>query len=268
MGRVYCEGRSVNKQIVDLGWAWYARGEQHFPMLAAAQDAAHDAKLGLWQLDEEPVAPWEYRTQQEAATAERRAAAAEQRRLAAERRRELNTKRQSAGQPKVPVDLTPGMPVVGDSMYLEGMTVDGRPFDWSRYEGKVVLVDFWATWCGPCLRELPNVLANYQQYHEQGFEVVGISLDEDRRKLTQFILENQLPWENLFNDAPQTSGWKHPMAQFYEVKGIPTVILVGRDGRVVSVAARGKALGEELAKLFASEEPTATLASDEEAGSK
>lgn len=253
LGRVYCGGQSINLQVVEAGWAWYARGEEHFPILAEAQNAASEAGQGLWGAGDEIVAPWEYRVQQEALLAERREDAAERRRAAAEKRRELKEQRLAGNQPAIPTDLKPGLPSEGDAFYVEGTTVDGQPFSSSMYAGKVVLVDFWATWCGPCKAELPNVLANYQQYHDRGFEVIGISLDEDRQALAQFIVEQQIPWVNLFSNDSKATGWKHPMAQYYQVKGIPTVILVDREGRVVSAAARGKTLGRELAKLFDSE---------------
>jgi thiol-disulfide isomerase/thioredoxin len=74
--------------------------------------------------------------------------------------------------------------LLGSTPTLQGTVFGGEKFDWARYKGKVVLIDFWATWCGPCLRELPNVKAAYEKYHALGFDVVGISLDEDKDALT------------------------------------------------------------------------------------
>lgn len=138
-----------------------------------------------------------------------------------------------------------GLP--GKEMELEGTTVDGEEFNWKAYRGKVVLVDYWATWCGPCIAELPNVLENYEKYHEKGFEVVGISLDEDRERLARFISEKELPWTCLFQEG---AGWNHPMAEFYGVMGIPAMMLVDRDGKVVSLRARGGELERQLVKLL------------------
>lgn len=130
---------------------------------------------------------------------------------------------------------------------LKGATVDGKTFDWSAYKGKVVLIDFWATWCKPCRDELPNVKRNYFRYHDRGFDVVGISLDRERSKLTRFLQSSPLPWTNLFHPTFTES---HPMADHYGVKGIPFTILVGRDGKVIATNVRGPALEDHLKRLF------------------
>jgi len=139
--------------------------------------------------------------------------------------------------------------LVGHPMEISGTLLNGQPFDQKSLAGKVVLVDFWATWCGPCVAEIPNVLAQYEKYRSQGFEVVGISLDEDREALEKFVTEQKVPWPILY-EKPQGEGWRHPLATYYGISGIPTVILIGRDGNVITLNARGEKLGEELAKLF------------------
>jgi len=130
---------------------------------------------------------------------------------------------------------------------LTGTTMDGDKFDWSSYRGKVVLIDFWATWCGPCRYELPNVKKNYERYHEKGFDVVGISVDRDRKAIEGFLKKEELPWTTLHENKP---GARHPMANYYGVVGIPTVILVDREGTVVSLRARGKELGRLLEEML------------------
>ena len=137
----------------------------------------------------------------------------------------------------------------GNPMEITGTLLNGQPFDQSTLAGKIVLVDFWATWCGPCIAEIPNVLEQYQKYHSKGFEVVGISLDQERDALEKFVTERKLPWPILFEPS-EGSGWQHPLASYYGISGIPTVILIGKDGNVVSLNARGERLGELLDELF------------------
>lgn len=138
--------------------------------------------------------------------------------------------------------------LVGKPIEITGTQLDGHPFDQASLKGKVVLVDFWATWCGPCVAEFPNVLENYHKYHDKGFEVVGISLDQDREALETFIKEKGVPWVTLFDERSEGEG--NPTVTRYGVMGIPTVILVGADGNVVSLNARGEKLGELLAQLL------------------
>lgn len=114
---------------------------------------------------------------------------------------------------------------------------------------KTYVVEFWATWCGPCVAEIPNVLEQYEKYHDKGFEVVGISLDEDREALEKFVGEQKIPWPILY-EKPEGEGWRHPLSTYYGISGIPTVILIGRDGNVITLNARGEKLGEQLDKLF------------------
>jgi len=137
----------------------------------------------------------------------------------------------------------------GNPMQISGTLLNGKPFDQAALAGKVVLVDFWATWCGPCVAEVPNMLEAYEKYHDRGFEVVGVSLDEDRDAVVQFVKEKKIPWP-ILHERADGAGWQHPLATFYGITGIPQMILIGRDGNVITLNARGRALEEKLAEIF------------------
>lgn len=125
--------------------------------------------------------------------------------------------------------------------------LEGEPLSISNYKGKIVLVDFWATWCGPCVGELPNVLAAYKKHHGEGFEIVGISLDKDREKLTSFMKEKGMTWKQYF-DGKQ---WQTKLAQDYGINSIPATYLLDRKGKVIGRDLRGDALEEAVAKALA-----------------
>ncbi len=126
----------------------------------------------------------------------------------------------------------------GQEIEIAGPTLQGPPFDLRRLRGKVVLVDFWATWCGPCVAELPHLREVYDRYHARGFEVVGVSLDFTRDKLAEYVKEQQIPWPQIFFDAESKRGWANPLARRYGIHAIPDMILIDADGRVVSGALR------------------------------
>jgi thiol-disulfide isomerase/thioredoxin len=134
----------------------------------------------------------------------------------------------------------------GKPMEISGALLGGGTFDPKSLAGKVVLVDFWATWCGPCVAEIPNMLEQYEKYHDKGFEVVGISLDEEKDKVDAFVADKKIPWPIIYAGK----GWQDPVAQFYGISGIPQLILIGRDGNVITLNARGEALVKKLAELF------------------
>ncbi|MBI1249740.1 redoxin domain-containing protein [bacterium] len=136
----------------------------------------------------------------------------------------------------------------GNPMRVVGKKLDGTKLDWQSYRGKVVLVDFWATWCHPCVAEFPQMKKMYKAYHPHGFEIVGISLDRSKEDLDTFIAEREIPWTIVSNVTGDEKSDEN--ALYYGITGIPKMIFVGKDGLVISTDARGEALPKLLAEAF------------------
>jgi thiol-disulfide isomerase/thioredoxin len=122
----------------------------------------------------------------------------------------------------------------------------GREVALSSLRGKVTLVDFWASWCGPCRRENPNVVAAYKKYHPKGLEIYAVSLDRDKGHWTQAIEKDKLPWIQV-SDLLQ---WESKAARAYGVQGIPNNFLLNKDGKVIATNLRGKTLEGKLKGLL------------------
>ena len=125
---------------------------------------------------------------------------------------------------------------------------DGRERKLSEWcgKGQWVLIDFWASWCGPCLQEMPNVIANYAKYHDKGFEIVGVSFDAKRDAWLGAVERLQMTWPQLSD----LKGWQSLGSELFGIRSIPSNILVDPEGRITDVDLRGSALGKRLAEIY------------------
>ncbi|HEY4290758.1 MAG TPA: TlpA disulfide reductase family protein [Puia sp.] len=126
------------------------------------------------------------------------------------------------------------------------LTPDGKSFHLSDLRGKYVLLDFWASWCGPCRLENPNVVANYQRYKEKNFTVVSFSLDENKQAWRSAISADHLDWYH----ASDLLGWHSGIVQLYMVPSVPKSFLIDPEGKIIAVDLRGSELTQQLEKII------------------
>lgn len=124
---------------------------------------------------------------------------------------------------------------------------DGKELSLSSLKGKIVLVDFWASWCGPCRMENPNVVAAYNQFHPKGFEIFSVSLDKDLDRWKMAIEKDNLSWKSHVCDY---KGWQSPVVQQYGFSGIPYNVLIDKEGKIVAKGLRGADLEKKLSEMF------------------
>jgi thiol-disulfide isomerase/thioredoxin len=123
---------------------------------------------------------------------------------------------------------------------------EGKPVSFSAFKGKYVFVDFWASWCGPCRAENPNVLKAYNKYKDKNFTVVGISLDDKGENWKKAILDDGMPWTQLSD----LKGWKNEVSTYYGIMGIPSTLLIDPQGKIIAKNLRGELLNKKLSELF------------------
>jgi thiol-disulfide isomerase/thioredoxin len=149
----------------------------------------------------------------------------------------------------LPPDLSPGK----IAPKFEAVATDGTKISFPEsYKHRIVLIDFWATWCAPCMAEMPNVKAAYAKYHEKGFEILGISFDQENaaEKVAKCTKDNEMPWKQVY----EGKYWKTKIGMQYGIQSIPMAVLVNGDtGEIIGSgnALRGDGLGKALAKALA-----------------
>lgn len=126
--------------------------------------------------------------------------------------------------------------------------LDGKPLKVANFKGKVVMIDFWATWCGPCVGEVPNVAAVYQKYHDKGFEIIGVSLDRegDKDKMISFTKEHNMPWPQFYDGKY----WQNELSVKYGIRSIPATFLLDGSGKIIAKNLRGEALEPAVKKAL------------------
>lgn len=142
--------------------------------------------------------------------------------------------------------VKPGAP----PMDFKGKGLDGKPVALKDYAGKVVLIDFWATWCPPCREEIPLLVQLHKKYAGKGFEILGVSLDgPEQKKVVGFTQQNGMTWRHVYDGG----GWEAAVSRKYAVSSIPFTVLVGKDGKIIAVGADAELLDGLLEEMLGGE---------------
>jgi len=140
-----------------------------------------------------------------------------------------------------------GLTAVGKTAPLFSQNNEvGKPVSLTSFKGKVVLVEFWASWCGPCREENPNLVKQYKTYHDKGFEIISVSLDHVKQNWLEAIEKDGLEWTHVSD----LKGWNNEVGRLYGVRAVPASFLVDADGKIIANGLRGEPLNEKLAEIF------------------
>jgi thiol-disulfide isomerase/thioredoxin len=143
----------------------------------------------------------------------------------------------------------------GAPIVIAGPTLDGGRFNLADQRGQVVVVDFWASWCLPCVGELPRLRKLHEKYQGDGLRIVGVSLDVTRPALEKFLKTNPLPWPQIYFDEDGKRFWDSPVARQFNIRAIPSVMVIDREGKVVASGIHGVAVERVVARALGKSAP-------------